>query len=117
MKDNNDKELLATKPISADGLTALNNVLDVAVAGNMMSEADAKKIIAILHCNPAMRLTRAWQRLSSVEKLAKDLHYADKRLDSMLEECRIDIRGIQNCAMCSPFYMNAHYGEGGKKND
>ena len=73
--------------------------------------------MAIMHCNPAMRLTRVFKQLQEIKKAYKDRHWLDKRMESIMNDCADELEGIRNCAECSPFFMNAHYGEGGKKND
>ena len=110
-----ESELRATKSVSPDGLEALRNIIDVAVSGNMMSQSDANKVMAILHCNPAMRLTRVFQRIRSVEKLLNDMQVSDMRMNSIMRDCHTELAGIRDCAECSPFFDNDSYGEGGKK--
>jgi len=103
--------------VSPEGLEVLKNIVDIAVGGDMLSASDAKKIMAIMHCNPAMRLTRVFKQVREIEKAFRDRDWLDKRMTSIMNDCHDELEGIRNCAECSPFFMNAHYGEGGKKND
>ena len=101
--------------VSPEGLEALKHVMDIAVGGDMISASDCKKIMAIMHCNPAMRLTRVFKQLREIEKAFRDRDWLDKRMTSIMNDCATELEGIRNCAECSPFFMNGDYGEGGKK--
>ena len=101
--------------VSPEGLEALKHVLDIAVGGDMISASDAKKILAIMYCNPATRLTRVFKQVREIEKAYRDRDWLDKRMTSIMSDCYTELEGIKNCAEISPIFLDSDYGEGGKK--
>ena len=96
------REFYRYEPISEGAITALRNIISIAVDNNMMEEVDAERAIKLLDTNPHNRLTVLGKRLARLLEHVEEVKNLDSRTEVMVQMCKEEFEGLSNILNWNP---------------
>ena len=96
------REFYRYEPISEGAITALRNIISIAVDNNMMEEVDAERAIKLLDTTPHNRLTVLGKRLARLLEHIEEVKSLDSRTEVMAQMCKEEFEGLSTILNWNP---------------